>query len=71
MNIHEITKARKKRADVLLSTRKQLGITITALSKETGLSRDTINRIEQGKTAWTIDTENIYLSGLHLSPCRN
>ena len=67
----ELSTLRKKRAAALLFTRKKLKITKLKLSQQTGLSRPTIDRIESGEYSWSIDTEMIYLSGLHLNEVKN
>jgi len=66
MTPQQLIELRKKRGEVLMTTRCRLHITKVQLARTTGLNRDTIDRIEKGLTSWTVDTEALYLSGLKL-----
>lgn len=67
MTSQQLIEVRKKRGEVLELTRRKFHISKVDLSIKTGLSRDTIDRIEKGLTSWTVDTETLYLSGLKLN----
>lgn len=67
MSPAELEQMRKKRGLALSIARRGLKVTKAAFSKKTGLSRPTIDRIENGAGSWTIETELIYLSGLKLN----
>lgn len=66
MNSLDVIHARLQRAEVLRATRKAYRISKMSLAKRSGLSRNTIDRIEKGTTSWTVDTERIYLDGLNI-----
>jgi transcriptional regulator with XRE-family HTH domain len=64
MNQKDIEKQRIEKGRFLANKRISANITKKALSLKTGLSRNTIDRIENGSTSWTVDTEMLYLNGL-------
>lgn len=66
MNSNELFELRKKRSEALKNTRRALGITKLALCEKTGLTRQTIDRIERNAGSWGIDTELLYVNGLHI-----
>jgi transcriptional regulator with XRE-family HTH domain len=60
----EIQALRKKRAENLKALRSSKKISKAKLSRITGLSRHTIDKIEGGNDAWVIDSEIIYQEAL-------
>jgi DNA-binding XRE family transcriptional regulator len=60
----ELIAARKKRAEVLRARRINARISKAIFSKQTGLSRTTIDIIESGQKPWNIDSEIIYMHAL-------
>ena len=71
MSPNELRKIREKRAACLIMLRTHLRISKTKLSQVTGLSRVTIDKIENAKSSWSLETEAIYLSGLKLNDAKN
>jgi transcriptional regulator with XRE-family HTH domain len=57
----DIEKARVHKAQQLKRLRALYGITLTAVSVRSGLSVETIYRIESGSKTWTVDSEMSYL----------
>ena len=57
----EINELRKKRGAQLKEKRESSNISKSQLSRRTGISRSTIDRIENGKGSWNIDTELLYI----------
>lgn len=57
---------RKLRSNALKEAREKAGFTKPGFSTKTGLTRETLDRIENGRGSWNADTEIIYLYNLGL-----
>jgi transcriptional regulator with XRE-family HTH domain len=64
MTPQEIRGLRKKKSDELKALRLSKNITKSKISRETGLSRHTINRLEGGEEDWSMTSEIIYRQAL-------
>ena len=62
MTPQQLYEQRKQRADKLKEIRLKSGITKRQLFAASGLAITTINRIESGEMAWSVDSEILYLS---------
>lgn len=60
----EIEKTRRLKAVQIKQSRVEANINKIDLSRVSGLSRDTIDAIECGERAWSIDTEILYRNGV-------
>lgn len=60
----EVEKRRKALACKLKTCREVYGITFTAIQQTTGLSSETLCRIESGVKAFSVDSQITYLIGL-------
>jgi DNA-binding XRE family transcriptional regulator len=60
----EILLLRKIRSDQIKQTRITANICKIKLSKEAGISRPTIDRIEKGEEPWSVNSELLYIQGV-------
>jgi transcriptional regulator with XRE-family HTH domain len=60
----DLSTARQRRGQKLKDGRLRLGLNKKQFSEKTGLTRVTINKIENGTGSWSIDSELIYLNYL-------
>jgi DNA-binding XRE family transcriptional regulator len=64
MNPSALSSLRIKKALQLRALRMQSKMTKSALSRKSGLNRNTIDRIESGSGPWNVDSELIYLDSI-------
>jgi DNA-binding XRE family transcriptional regulator len=64
MDQTKLSKERKVRALALRQVRLKRGMSKISLSRKSGLTRWTIDRIEAGEKSWNIDSEIIYTETL-------
>jgi DNA-binding XRE family transcriptional regulator len=64
MTTGEIQLLRQLKSAEIKQHRMAAGICKSELARQTGLCRQTIDVIERGERAWTVDTEIIYLQGI-------
>ena len=57
----ELNELRKTRGEQLKAQREVGNISKSQLSRRSGISRSTIDRIENGEGSWNIDTELLYI----------
>jgi len=62
----DLVKAREHKAAQIKTCRILFGFNIATMSKRSGLSVETIHRIENGSKTWTVDSELTYLKTLDL-----
>jgi transcriptional regulator with XRE-family HTH domain len=66
MDQNELNEARVKRSSELKALRIAAKLSANQVSISSNLKRGTINRIENGKRSWIIDSEIIYINTIEI-----